>query len=934
MLLIAILSITESLSARVARPGAAKTMFLRKMKTATMLLIVVATESSVGTLGGRVLAQPQQAVAPSAGTVQTKPTSAQFQKSTQPRLDLYGDPLPAGAIARLGTVRLYHPGPARLWKSPVSGLVYSPDGKTVFGGGMTETIRGWNVDSGKEVRQFVIPHEEMPGEHWFVATPFALSPDGKTLAAPTFHRPMAPGTVGFHPVGFPPDQQGPICLWDVASGRLLHRCQGQPVGSLAFSHDGKVLASGGGNPGEVRYWEVATGKELRRLELEGPGVYVGGILPGSDALAVVGRDSTIFILDAAGKVRHQLKGHVTGNICVAFSRDGKTLASIEAGRPERDPEFYVRIWSVEDGKLHQRLGHESRVQAVAFGADGMLAALAADGIHFWDSHSGKELRHTDGPPASSTANSSLAFSPDGRTVAYGSGDGVITFWDVATAKQVRRMPRHYECLNAVAVSPDGRTAATASNDHSISLWDVASSREIRSLTGHKDRVQFVAFAPNGKLLASASFDDGDAARVDSVFVLLWDVATGEIVQRYQAHCVAFSPDGKQVACGGFDDKRPGGFGPGIIRLYDARTGKLVRRFQGHKTRVDNIAFSPDGKTLASISLDLNRFAVLFADLGPKEDFMLRLWYEASGRERPPMNGSSFNPSILTFSPDARLLVTVNRASDQMQIWEVATGKQRRLLDLKTLGSVASVLVMPDGRTLALGTSRGELAFLDLAAGMDPGRVRGHSGAVNGLALSPDGKTLFSASSDTTALVWDVSSVLTPPQSSSTPLSDSAVEALWVELANADAARADQAIWTLVAAGAQAITYIDARLKPTRESPFKRMPQLLADLDSNEFATREAASEELWKLLPEGEERLRATLGANPSAEVRRRLADLLERSRNKIPAPEVLRGIRALEVLEHFSTPAACNLLKKLAAGAPQARLTQEAKAAVERLQR
>jgi len=299
-------------------------MFLRKMKPATMLLIVVATESSVGTLGGRVLAQPQQAVAPSAGTVQTKPTSASLQNSKQPRLDLYGDPLPEGAIARLGTVRLYHRGPARLHpNSPVSCLVYSPDGKTVFAGGMTETIRGWDVDSGKEVRQFVIPQEEMPAGHWLAATSLALSSDGKTLAAATFHGPRDAGG------GFPPGQQGLIYLWDVASNRVLQRCQGEKWGSLAFSSNGKVLATCGGNPGQVRLWEVATGKELRRLSVAGPGIYSIAFSPTSDALAVVSRDSTIFVMDAAtGKVLHQLKGHVNVIVGVAFSRDGKTLASI------------------------------------------------------------------------------------------------------------------------------------------------------------------------------------------------------------------------------------------------------------------------------------------------------------------------------------------------------------------------------------------------------------------------------------------------------------------------------------------------------------------------------------------------------------------------------------------------------------------------------
>jgi WD40 repeat protein len=878
-------------------------MFFRTTKSATVLLLIFGAETGLG----------------------TPPTSAELPSSNPPRRDLYGDPLPEGAIARLGTVRLYHRGPARLpFRSPVSGLLYSPDGKTVFAGGVTETIRGWDVDSGKEVRQFVVPQEEMPAGHWLVATSLVLSSDGKTLAAATFHGPRDAGG------GSPPDQQGLIYLWDFVSGKLLRRCQGEPGSSLAFSRDGKVLASCGGNPGQVRLWDIATGKELRRLSVAGPGVYSIAFSPTGDALAVVSRDSTIFMLDAAtGDVLHRLKGHVNVVMGVAFSRDGKTLASIEAGRPERDPEFYVRIWSVEDGQLLRRLGHERWVWAVAFGADGMLAALADDGIHFWDSRSGKELRRTNGPAASSTAASSLAFAPDGKTVAYGSGDGVISFWDVGTATQVRRMPRHHGSLHAVAASPDGRTAATAGDDHSIMLWDVASAKELRTLTGHNKSVRFVAFSPTGKLLASASLDDDSGVSLDDVF--LWDVATGEIVQRLRGRCFAFSPDGKQLAYGGVEESPPR---PGFIALHDVEKGKEIRRYHGHKVRVQNIAYSPDGKTLASVSSD--RFRVVTAPGLPQEDYALRLWDVVSGRERCRLGGSQVGSSILTFSPDGKLLVTGPGVMGSVgaNVWEVATGKTRRVLDVQPRASVDSALFLPDGRTLAVGTARSVIDFLDLATGKQLRELRGHHGSVNGLALSSDQKTLFSAGADMTALVWDLSSVLTPPRTGSTPLLGAALSTLWADLASADAAEADRAIWTLVGAGNEAVAWLDARLLPVRRDPLKRIPQLLADLDNDQFAVREAASKELEELLPDAEERLQTAQRTDPSAEVRRRLGDLLERNTGKTPAPKLLRQMRALEVLEHISTPEAGNVLKKLAAGARQARLTQEAKAAVERLER
>ena len=145
----------------------------------------------------------------------------------------------------------------------------------------------------------------------------------------------------------------------------------------------------------------------------------------------------------------------------------------------------------------------------------------------------------------------MAFSPDGKTLAGGDGDGVISFWDVEMGTLARPMPRHQMGVNSVAVSPDGRTVATASSDRSIGIWDVASAKQLQTLS-HKDRVQFVSFSPDGKHLASSSYDDYAGRVVDTI--ALWDPAKGEIVQRFKGRCLAFSPDGKLLACGRSDDQ--------------------------------------------------------------------------------------------------------------------------------------------------------------------------------------------------------------------------------------------------------------------------------------------------------------------------------------------------------------------------------------------
>jgi WD40 repeat protein len=819
-------------------------------------------------------------------------------QAKQPRLDLYGDPLPEGAIARLGTVRLDHGG-------PVGCLLYSHDGKTVISGGSTKTVRWWDVVSGKEVRRFVVPQRKMPDGKEIVVCSLALSSDGNILA-----------------VGA---SDGTIYLWDIASGKLLRMCQGDKGGmaaySVAFSRNDRVLASCGGfaeRSSQVRLWEVSTGKELRRLPVGVQCLYSVAFSPISDTLAVSG-DATILVLDSGtGKVLHKLQKHINVIIGVAFSRDGTTLASIEAGRDERDSEFFVRLWDVESGQQIQRLGHQNWVQAVAFGADGMLAASSND-ICFWDSKSGKRLRHSSEPFFDVRC---LAFSPDGKTLACGNGEGVISFCDVGAATRARHTPRHQAGLQSVAISPDGRTLATASADCSVGLWDVASAKQVRRLTGHKGGVRFVAFSPSGMLLASASVDNVYPSR-DMHGVILCDGATGAEMRRIKGCCVAFSPDGKQIACGGFDDESDPRYWPGIIRLYEVETGKLIRSFRGHKSGVRNIAFSPDGKTLASVSM-----GNLFLSDVPMEGPTLRLWDVASGRERYQLDG----PSFLAFSPDGKLLVTANEGSNQVHVWEVATGKKRRVAELKNLLSVSSLLFMPDGRTLVVGGSRGEVDVFDLATGSELGCIRGHAGAVNGLALSPDAKRLFSGSADTTALVWDLPSVFTPPRFGLVPLAGGGIKTLWACLASADAIKADQAIWALSDSPQASVSFLKENLHPAVGADAEHTDKLIAELDSDRFAAREKASKELEDLGELARQIISKALADKPTLEVRQRLEPLLAKIERQELSAIALRQVRAMEVLEHIATPEARDLLKNLAAGAPEARSTQDAKAALARL--
>jgi WD domain, G-beta repeat len=263
----------------------------------------------------------------------------------------------------------------------------------------------------------------------------------------------------------------------------------------------------------------------------------------------------------------------------------------------------------------------------------------------------------------------------------------------------------------------------------------------------------------------------------------------------------------------------------------------------------------------------------------------------------------------------------------VRLWEVATGKEIRTFNIKgNQERVFSVAFAPDGRTVAAGSDN-QVQLWDLLSGDQLPPLVGHRGPVNGLTFSPEGRALASVSGDTTGLVWDLTYGASLPGTKQRP---DALKALWTDLANQDAVRVRRAVWTLVATPDQSVSLLRDRLRPAA-APDPKHLALVADLDAANFEVRQKAYHELEKLGADAESTLLMGLEERPSLELRRRLKQLLE---SVTYSRKVLRRLCAVEVLERVDTSEAREVLKTLAAGAPGCRLTQEAQAALDRLNR
>ncbi len=517
-----------------------------------------------------------------------------------------------------------------------------------------------------------------------------------------------------------------------------------------------------------------------------------------------------------------------------------------------------------------------------------------------------------------------------------------------STRPIRSLRGHVNRLTSVAYSPDGTSIATASWDGTVRIWNATTGKEVRRLgldkgarpeTGEFSSNTFgqIAFSPDNAFLVTVKKEStlpppppAPPPPPNKSVVIVWDRRTGKRLRTFPADGASFaiSPDGKLIACGGYQ----------VIRLYELATGKRVRELHGGKKQlcIESLTFSPDGKTLISTGHpptpqpDPNKIRLtILPDV-------MRLWDMATGKERPSalngVGGGRVGWPRIAFSRDGRTVVHAN--GHDICLREVATGGQRtRLTGHK--GDLRAFALSPDGRTLASGSMDGTVRLWDLLSGKEVGRLGKEVNPVKGgwvlaVAFSPDGRTLVSGGFDKTAHIWDVRRI-TERRRRVTERSLAQLEIDWKDLAG-DAAAGYAALGRLVFSRGRTVAFLAKQLQRTSPPDIPRIERLITDLDHERFKVRERAARELEKLGERAVPALRLALAGKPSLDAKRRLEGLLSRPEVARLSAETVRQIRAVEVLESIGGLAARRVLKKLAGGPPELWLTQEARAAVRRL--
>ncbi len=550
-------------------------------------------------------------------------------------------------------------------------------------------------------------------------TDIAFSPDGKILAAGSF--------------------DGSIILWDAVSGQKISQLIEKYaiydyLTYVAFSPDGKTLATGRSDEKIIKRWDLATGKTIGEPLAVDSGVNDLVFSPDGRLLAAGDGDNVRLFDATTGQSLQSLNGNVYAVGNIAFNSDGTILA---AGSYDHtivlwDPATGQKITEWSTG---QSSSVEDAITDLAFSPDGKIVASSnnAGNLFLWDVTT-QTLIGTPLGGASAGEVLSIVFNPDGKAITSANRAGNIIVWDVIPRlSSARRLTGHTEAVTTVAFSQDGTMLASGSYDHNIILWDVSTGQPLAEpLTGHTDRVTDLTFSPDGKLLASAGCGEMQSFNCIEGEILFWDIASLQLVgEPWAAHTnyvssIAYSPDGKILASAGYDQN---------VILWDVATGEPIGQpLAEHKNPIIGIAFSKDGKTLASWDTQGT----------------IILWDVAAGK---PV-GDVLSGFGVNFSPDGKMFAG-SRKNVYIVFWNTDTHEEINQLLVGLNNALGQVLFSPNGKFVASNNAFNPMLW-DVETGTPMGQsFIGHSSYVTDFAFSPDGKLLVSGGYDKSIILWNL-----------------------------------------------------------------------------------------------------------------------------------------------------------------------------------
>lgn len=814
------------------------------------------------------------------------------------RAAVQDDPLPPDALARMGTTR------HRILRGT---SLLLPDDKTL----LIRASLGGNPQSGprppSELRWMdresgrVIDSWTAPDDGIFCG----VSPDGRL--AVTVHGEA-------------------IRLWDVTTRKVLRALEGKSTHHLMvyFSRDQRMILGRRGIPlnnAALRAWETDTGKELWPESQWGSKSWRPlGFTHDDRAIVVTYRvftpgqwKSTIKFLERdTGRELRELPTAVGSPAWNwDLSPDGRFLAGeILSAKPI--------FWDLTTWKeLPPPDGLQKPLRELAFSPDGKTLVTKPEGplLQVWDWPSGKLRRRIE--IGDNQYLGRLAFTKDGKQVFFTREyESVFCFLDLETGRELPQATEaHTGRVECLALTTDGKVVS-GGNDNTIRVWDLRMGQHLMKIaTAHTIGPSTLALSADGQIVATANYQRGTVA--------IHELRTGRLLRTFDAAAktidrLAFAPSGRLLAVLGREDKpNAKGDTQPYLALWDAETGKESHRLEGGGATYDTAMFTSDGRRLVGTA-----------------GKQIRIWDVGTGKVRRELPHPARRE--LTLSPNGWTLAY--SANEVTVLVELATGRER--VRLNTGSTVNNALrFSPDSRFLVnaeryVNPNLGETSLWDVFTGDRVHTFRSHDHVVYDVQFTHDGRTMVSASGDTTLLAWDFAGVVARQRKAPRQPTAGEVAAAWKALSGDDAKAAYQGIATLVAAPERALPILREHLQPVKGIEAKRAEGWLAALGSPNFAEREAATRELERHADQIEATLVRFLADKPPLEARKRVEDVLAEFDGPVTDPARLQSLRGLEVLEFLGDAEARKLLKTLAGGAAAAELTREAAASLERLAR